>query len=117
MSMAYHMQLDIKGCLLNWGPRSHHGLTDDDGKPMSNREATGALQPSGRVYSENVTDVAPLPRWTDGEQCVSCWRMTWRERINALLFGRVWIAVLSGSTQPPVYAERATSNEEVRVSE
>jgi hypothetical protein len=28
--------------------------------------------------------------------------MTWRERISALLFGKVWLYVHSGLTQPPV---------------
>jgi hypothetical protein len=28
-------------------------------------------------------------------------------RFSNLLFGRVWIAVLSGSSQPPIYAEVA----------
>lgn len=56
-------------------------------------------------YSENVAGIDPLPIWTDGEQCVSCWRMSWRERLSALLFGRIWLAVLSGSTQPPVCIE------------
>ena len=53
----------------------------------------------------HVKGIDPLPVWTDGEQCVSCWRMSLRERFAALLFGRVWLAVLSGSTQPPVYVE------------
>ena len=53
----------------------------------------------------HVEGIDPLPVWTDGEQCVSCWRMPVRERLSALLFGRVWLAVLSGSTQPPVYIQ------------
>jgi len=36
-------------------------------------------------------------------QCISCWKMTWRERISALLCGKVWLGVLSGYTQPPVW--------------
>ena len=67
------------------------------------------LQPSGQSYSQNVTGVEPLPIWTNGEQCVSCWRMTWRERLSALVFGRVWIAVLTGETQPPICAEASRS--------
>lgn len=33
---------------------------------------------------------------------ISCWGMTWRERIAAFLTGRVWLQVM-GSTQPPVF--------------
>lgn len=47
-------------------------------------------------------EVQPLPIWTDGKQCVSCWKLSFRERIAALLFGRVWLSVLTGGTQPPV---------------
>lgn len=73
--------------------------------PQSNKLAI----PSGKEYSANVTAVKPLSIWTDGEQCVSCWRMSWRERLAALWYGRVWAATLSGSTQPPlcVLAQRA----------
>ena len=75
-------------------------------KPIEFKYANWRLDPpEGKKYSENVTGIDPLPVWTDGEQCVSCWKMTARERLAALLFGRVWVAVLSGSTQPPIYIE------------
>ncbi len=35
--------------------------------------------------------------------CISCWKMNWRERLKALLTGKVWLGILSGQTQPPVY--------------
>lgn len=78
-------------------------------KPANFEHSNKTIQPSGKTYGPNVTGVEPLAVWTDGEQCVSCWRMTWRERLSALIFGRVWIAVLSGQTQPPIYAEAARS--------
>jgi hypothetical protein len=74
-------------------------------KPASFKHSNKTLQPSGARYSENVSGVEPLQIWTDGEQCVSCWKMNWKERLIALILGRVWIAVLSGETQPPIYAE------------
>jgi hypothetical protein len=73
-------------------------------RPVAFEHANRTLQPSGAQYSENVESVQELPIWTDGEQCVSCWRMSWLERLCALVFGRVWIAVLSGDSQPPVCA-------------
>lgn len=45
---------------------------------------------------------APLPVYVDGKQCVSCWQLSWKEKLSALLFGRIWLYVLSGETQPPV---------------
>lgn len=65
-------------------------------------EANKALLPSGQRYSDGIT-VGVLNVYTNGESCVSLWRPTLRERLSVLIFGRVWLAVLSGATQPPVY--------------
>ena len=71
--------------------------------PASFPQQTKVLQPSGQQYSKETTSgVDPLPIWTNGEACVSLWRPTWRERFSILFFGRVWLSVLSGTTQPPV---------------
>jgi len=40
--------------------------------------------------------------YTDGKQCVSCWRLTFKERLLALLHGNIWLLVYCGHTQPPV---------------
>ena len=55
----------------------------------------------------NMTDdeCSPLAVYRDGKQCISCWKMSWKERISALLFGRTWVWVLSGNTQPPIALE------------
>lgn len=54
---------------------------------------------------ESMTDEECGSLWvySDGRECISCWRLTWKERIKALLFGNVWLSVLSGCTQPPVW--------------
>lgn len=70
--------------------------------PTKFKYANQTLQPTGKKHTANVTGVDPLPIWTDGEQCVSCWQMSWRERLAALIFGRAWLAVLGGNTQPAV---------------
>lgn len=63
--------------------------------PQSNKEL---LKP------ENMTDeeCSSLSVYTDGTMCISLWKMTWKERLSALFFGRVWLYVNSGYTQPPV---------------
>jgi hypothetical protein len=43
-----------------------------------------------------------LPVATDGQVCLSLWKAGWRERLSILFFGRVWLWVYSGKTQPPV---------------
>ncbi len=48
-------------------------------------------------------EIIELPIWTDGKQCVSCYKLSWAERWSALFFGRAWLSVLSGVTQPPVW--------------
>lgn len=54
---------------------------------------------------DSMTDeeCSSLMVYTNGRECVSCWRLTWKERLSALLFGRVWLSMLSGFTQPPVW--------------
>jgi len=71
-------------------------------KPVRFKGSNKTLQPSKQEYSSIVEGIGSLPIWTDGEQCVSCWKMSFRERLSVLLFGRVWLAVLSGVSQPPV---------------
>lgn len=78
-------------------------------KPVRFEYSNKILQSSGKEYSANVTGIVPLSVWTDGEQCVSCWKMSLRERLSALLFGRVWLALLSGETQSPVSISVAKS--------
>ena len=57
------------------------------------------LKPEGMTDEE----CGSLPVWSDGKECISLWQMTWRERLSALFFGRVWLSVHSGFTQPPVW--------------
>lgn len=72
-------------------------------KPIKFKHSNKILLPGGKEYSSNIAGVDPLPVWTDGEQCVSCWKMSLVERLSALIFGRIWLALLSGETQCPAY--------------
>ena len=68
-------------------------------EPLYFSQATKVLEaPEGMTDKE----CGILPVFTDGEQCVSLWGMSLRERLSALFFGRVWVLILSGSTQPPI---------------
>ncbi len=62
------------------------------------KEATQILDPPrGR------TDVAPLQVHFDGQVVTSCWRMSWRERWSALLFGTVWVRIPDArGRHPPI---------------
>lgn len=63
--------------------------------PQSNKDL---LKPEGWKDEE----CGSLPVFTDNKVCVSLWQMTWKERLSALFFGRIWLFVHSGYTQPPV---------------
>ena len=45
-----------------------------------------------------------LPAFIDPEQpiSISCWKMTWKERLKVLFTGRVWIGILT-NRQPPIW--------------
>lgn len=48
------------------------------------------------IYAENQPEYIPLPvhRTEEGE-VISCWQMTWRERLTVLLTGKIWWSVLT----------------------
>lgn len=56
----------------------------------------------GWEASEKGPKVHDLPVYRDKHQYISCWRLTWWERIEALVTGRIWIYVL-GQAHPPIY--------------
>ena len=52
---------------------------------------------------EGCCSKIPLPVWTDGTQCVSCWKCSFLDRLRILFTGCVWASVKSGATQPPMW--------------
>ena len=71
-------------------------------KPMKFKQANKDL-----LKPRNMTDdeCGTLPVYSDGFQCISCWKPSFRERLSILIFGKAWLYVLSGETQPPVSIE------------
>lgn len=71
-------------------------------KPIKFEEANRQL-----LKPSNMTDEECKPLWvyTDGLQCISCWKMSFKQRLLALLYGKVWLSVYSGQTQPPVWLD------------
>lgn len=69
-------------------------------KPTKFEEANKCL-----TKPQNMTDDECMSLWvhSDGRQCLSLWKMSFKERLQALLFGKVWLYVASGTTQPPVW--------------
>ncbi len=74
-------------------------------KPIDFPQSTKVLQKPSTM-SDN--ECSSLHVWNDGKQCVSCWKPTFKERMNILFGGKVWLGVLSGKTQPPVFVSGET---------
>lgn len=69
-------------------------------KPIDFKQSTKVLQRSADMTDDECSS---LPVWSDGTQCVSCWKPSLSERISLVFGGQVWLGVASGSTQPPVF--------------
>ena len=69
-------------------------------KPIEFKEANAKLQ-----KPESMTDkeCKSLPVFRNGKQCISCWKPTLKERLSILSYGKIWLSVHSGNTQPPVW--------------
>lgn len=68
-------------------------------KPASFPQANLTLTPPQECGGH---DIATIRVWSDGERVISLWRMTWRERLSALLFGKCYVTLLCGQRVPPV---------------
>lgn len=67
------------------------------------REATRLLAKPQGLDGQRCEE---LPVYHGSNQCVSCWKASFGERLSILLHGRVWLGVYSPSgTQPPVWVE------------
>lgn len=70
-------------------------------KPLPFKEANKLLQKPDSMTDE---ECSPLEVYNDNVQSISCWKCeSLKERIKFLVTGKMWLAVYSGRTQPPVY--------------
>lgn len=83
-------------------------------QPIDFPEKTDVLNKPATMTDE---ECGSLPIYRDPRRtvCVSCWRPTWRERLSILFFGKIWVHVHSGVSQPPIALEgKRTIFEEVK---
>lgn len=71
-------------------------------KPIKFKQANRELQGPKLMTDDECRN---LWVFTDDTECVSCWKLSFKERIRALIYGKVWLGVLSGNTQPPVWLD------------
>ena len=71
-------------------------------KPINFKESNkNLLKPESMKDGE----CGSLPVYNDGVYCISCWKLSFRERIKLLFSGKIWLWVWFGDTQPPVCLE------------
>lgn len=71
-------------------------------KPVKFKEANAEL---GKPPSMTDDECGSLPVFKDGKQCISLWKLSFKERLQVLFFGKIWLGVISGMTQPPVWLD------------
>ena len=50
---------------------------------------------SNRIWAKDQPEYLPLPAYSDEQQTVSCWALSWRERLWLLVTGRLWLRQLN----------------------
>lgn len=54
------------------------------------------------VWAKDQPPYLPLPAYTDERETISCWQLTWLERLRLLFCGRVWLRQMNfGSLLQP----------------
>ncbi len=72
-------------------------------KPKKFNEATKCLKPPTQWDEKKDGKCGNLWVFNDGKQSISCWKLSFWQRIKVLFFGRIWLSVFSGMSQPPVW--------------
>ncbi len=68
-------------------------------KPIKFDKQNSTLLPPRSMNSEACSN---LPVYKTMIDIISCWKMSWRERIAGLIYGKVWIKIRAGMTHPPI---------------
>lgn len=71
-------------------------------KPIKFPEFMKVLGAPQQWDKEVYGECKELPVYLFDGQVISCWKMSWKERLRALLWGKLWVFVFSGQTQPPI---------------
>ena len=72
-------------------------------KPEEFKEQHIVLQKPQSMTDEECGTLG-VHRTEDG-QCISKWKASFRDRVKFLFHGTIWLGVVSGKTQPPVWLD------------
>jgi hypothetical protein len=54
------------------------------------------------TWAKDQPPYLPLPAYTDERETISCWRLSWRDRLTAFFRGRLWLRQMNfGSALQP----------------
>ena len=62
-------------------------------EPIDFKEANSVQL--GYETGENLPDVEDLHSYRDETETISCWKLSWKERLICLFTGRIWCRILT----------------------
>lgn len=72
-------------------------------KPQFFKEATVELKKPSSMTEEECGSLHIYQ--TEDGTCISLWKVSFWQRVKFLFHGKIWLGVLSGKTQPPVWLD------------
>ena len=72
-------------------------------KPINFKEATIELKKPSSMTDEQCSSLH-IHQTADGT-CISCWKASLWQRLKFLFDGKIWLGIVSGETQPPVWID------------
>lgn len=73
--------------------------------PTKFKEANKCLKAPLTWDAEKHGPCGDLWTYNDGNQSISLWKLSWKERFQVLFNGNIWLGVAFGNTQPPVWLD------------
>lgn len=72
-------------------------------KPIKFKESTIELSKPESMTADECGSLS-IHQTKEGT-CISCWEASFWDRVKFLFHGKIWLGVLSGITQPPVWLD------------
>lgn len=74
-------------------------------KPIRFKEANKCLKPPANWNEKEFGPCGDLWTYSDGNQTISLWKLSWKEKLQVLFNGTIWLGVAAGHSQPPVWLD------------
>ena len=72
-------------------------------RPLNFKEATIELKKPSSMSDEECGSLFIYN--TEKGECISLWTVSFWNRLKFLFHGKLWIGILSGKTQPPIWLD------------